>query len=182
MHELFEAEAARRPEAVALSCDGVTVSYGQLNGRANRLARQLVQFGVKADTLVGICLERTNELVIALLAILKAGGAYLPIDLAYPAERLAFMLEDAEVPLLITQRSLASKLPETKAKVLCVEDLLAGPPQGNEEENLQSSANAGSPRLRNLYFGHDWQTQRLDDHASQRDPTVRRDKRMVRVR
>ena len=142
LHELFEAAVARRPEAVALSCDGVTVSYGQLNGRANRLARQLVQFGVKPDTLVGLCLERTNELVIALLAILKAGGAYLPIDLAYPAERLAFMLEDAEVPLLITQRSLANKLPETKAKVLYVEDLLAGSPQDNEEENLRSSANA----------------------------------------
>ena len=95
-----------------------------------------------ADTLVGLCLERTNELVIALLAILKAGGAYLPIDLAYPAERLAFMLEDAEVPLLITQRSLESKLPETKARVLYVEDLLAGLPQGNEEDNLKSSANA----------------------------------------
>ena len=142
LHELFEAEAARRPEAVALRCDGVTVSYGQLNGRANRLARRIVQFGVKPDTLVGLCLERTNELVIALLAILKAGGAYLPIDLAYPAERLAFMLEDAEVPLLITQRSLESKLPETKARVLYVEDLLAGSPQGNEEDNLKSSANA----------------------------------------
>ena len=142
LHELFEAAVARRPEAVALSCDGVTVSYSQLNGRANRLARQLMQFGVKPDTLVGLCLERTNELVIALLAILKAGGAYLPIDLAYPAERLAFMLEDAEVPLLISQRSLANKLPETKAKVLYVEDLLAGSPQDNEEENLRSSANA----------------------------------------
>jgi amino acid adenylation domain-containing protein/non-ribosomal peptide synthase protein (TIGR01720 family) len=139
LHELFEAEAERRPGAVALTCDGKRVTYGQLNARANRLARQLVRCGVKADTLVGICLERTNELVTALLAILKAGGAYLPIDLAYPAERLAFMLEDAEAPLLITQRSLTSKLPETKAKMLCVEDLLADSPQANQEENLQSS-------------------------------------------
>ena len=111
LHQLFEAQAARRPEAIALTFGEQSLTYRELNAQANRLARQLVQHGVQADTLVGLCVDRSNELVIALLAILKAGGAYLPIDLAYPAERLAFMLEDAQAPVLLTQTSLAGNLP-----------------------------------------------------------------------
>src|SRR5258705_8564671 len=107
-----------------------------MNAKANRLARQLVECGVKADTLVGLCLDRSNELVVAILAILKAGAAYLPIDLAYPADRLAFMLEDAQAPVLLTQRKLTRDLPPTKARVICVEDVLAGPVQPGEETNL----------------------------------------------
>ena len=124
LHQLFEQQVSRRPDAVALTCDGVSLTYAQVNARANRIARRLIEYGVKPETLVGLCLDRTNEIVIAILAILKSGGAYLPIDLAYPPDRLAFMLEDAQAPVLLTQRELTSKLPATKAKVLCIEDVL----------------------------------------------------------
>jgi len=124
LHELFEQQVVRRPEAVALTCDGVSLTYTQVNARANRIALRLTEYGVKPETLVGLCLDRTNEIVIAILAILKSGGAYLPIDLAYPPDRLAFMLEDAQAPVLLTQRELTSKLPSTKARVLCIEDVL----------------------------------------------------------
>jgi amino acid adenylation domain-containing protein/non-ribosomal peptide synthase protein (TIGR01720 family) len=124
LHQLFEQQVSRRPEAVALTCDGVSLTYAQVNTRANRIARHLIEYGVKPETLVGLCLDRTNEIVIAILAILKSGGAYLPIDLAYPPDRLAFMLEDAQAPVLLTQRELTSKLPATKARVLCIEDVL----------------------------------------------------------
>jgi amino acid adenylation domain-containing protein len=140
LYKLFEAQVALRPEAVALTCEGNSLTYGQLNALANRLARHLVQFDVQADTLVGLFLDRSNELVIAILAILKAGGAYVPIDLAYPAHRVAFMLEDARVPVLLTQRKLAGNLPSTLAKVLCVEEVLARPVQTGEEANLPAVA------------------------------------------
>ncbi len=89
LSDLFEFQAQRRPDAVAVTCDGQSLTYGQLNARANRLANRLMQCGVKPDTLVGLCVERSNELIVAVLAVLKSGGAYLPIDLAYPADRLA---------------------------------------------------------------------------------------------
>ena len=140
LSQLFEAQAARRPGAAALTCDGRSLTYAQLNAQANRLARELVRHGVKPDTLVGLCLERGNELVIALLAILKAGGAYLPIDLAYPAERLAFMLEDAQAPVLLTQSQLVATLPPTQATVICVDEILAQPARAGDEANLAPTA------------------------------------------
>jgi len=140
LHKLFEAQVERRPNAVALTCDGRSLTYAELNAEANRIARELIELGVMPGTLVGLCLERTNELVIALLAILKAGGAYLPIDLAYPADRLAFMLEDANAPVLLTQISLVGKLPQTPARVLCVDEILARPSAAEELENLPTEA------------------------------------------
>ena len=89
VHELFEAQADRTPDAVALSCEGEQLSYGELNAQANRLARHLRALGVGPDVRVGVCLERSIEMVVALLAVLKAGGAYVPLDPGYPAERLA---------------------------------------------------------------------------------------------
>ncbi|WP_210589233.1 non-ribosomal peptide synthetase [Streptomyces sp. GESEQ-35] len=100
--ELFEARAAERPQAAAVVFEGTTLTYGELNARANRLARHLVGRGVGPEDLVAVCLERSAELVTALLAVLKAGGAYLPIDPAYPADRVAHMLQDAAPALLIT--------------------------------------------------------------------------------
>jgi amino acid adenylation domain-containing protein/non-ribosomal peptide synthase protein (TIGR01720 family) len=141
LHQLFEQQVARRPEAVALTCDGRSLTYAQVNTRANRIARRLTEYGVKPETLVGLCLDRTNEIVIAILAILKSGGAYLPIDLAYPPERLAFMLQDAQAPVLLTQRELTSKLPSTQARVLCIEDVLeTSLADGSDETNLPPSA------------------------------------------
>jgi len=143
--QLFESQAARRPGAVALVCEDRSMSYAQLNAQANRVARQLVACGVKPDTLVGLCLERTNELVVALLAILKAGGAYLPIDLAYPAERLAFMLDDARAPVLLTQTKLLGTLPATQARILCVDEILARPGPVEEESNLPPQSGPDDP-------------------------------------
>src|SRR6202049_4487395 len=142
LHQLFEQQVARRPEAVALTCDGVSLTYAQVNARANRIARRLIEYGVEPETLVGLCLDRTNEIVIAILAVLKSAGAYLPIDLAYPPDRLAFMLEDAQAPVLLTQRRLTSQLPATKAKVLCIEDVLEkSSANQSEEANLPPTSN-----------------------------------------
>ena len=102
MHELFEAQVARDPDAVALIYEEQTLSYGELNARANRLARHLVALGVQPDARVGLCVERSLEMVVGLLAVLKAGGAYVPLDPAYPPERLAFMLEDCAPNVVLT--------------------------------------------------------------------------------
>src|SRR5262249_55910486 len=95
VHELFEAQAARTPDAVAVVFEDTALSYGELNARANRLAHHLIGLGVKPDERVAICVERSPEMVIGLLGILKAGAAYVPLDPAYPAERLAYMLADS---------------------------------------------------------------------------------------
>jgi len=124
LHKRFEAHVKRTPDAIALTCEGHSLTYRELNLKANRIAHHLVEVGVKPDTLVGLCVDRSNELVIALLSIIKSGGAYLPIDLAYPPDRVAFMLEDAHAPVLLTERKFRGKLPATSAVVLYVEDLL----------------------------------------------------------
>ncbi|MGN7964339.1 condensation domain-containing protein, partial [Brucella sp. 22210] len=104
VHELFEAQAAERPDAVALVYEEATLSYGALNARANRLAHHLISLGVGPDCLVGLCVERGFDMVVGLLAILKAGGAYVPLDPSYPAERLAYMLGDAAPVAVLTHR------------------------------------------------------------------------------
>lgn len=104
IHELFEQQVRRTPNAVALVFEGATLSYGQLNARANQLAHHLRALGVKPDSRVAICLERRFEMVIALLAVLKAGGAYVPLDPSYPAERLHHMLADSQPVALLLER------------------------------------------------------------------------------
>ncbi|HEU4559708.1 MAG TPA: condensation domain-containing protein, partial [Longimicrobium sp.] len=111
IHELFEAQAARTPGAVAVVFEEAELTYAELDERANRLAHHLVRLGVGPETRVGVCLERGIEMVVSLLAVLKAGGAYVPLDPAYPAERLAFTLADSDVVALLTQESLRSALP-----------------------------------------------------------------------
>ncbi|MBD2790342.1 amino acid adenylation domain-containing protein, partial [Xenorhabdus sp. DI] len=110
IHQLFEAQAAQRPDATALVFEAQTLSYGELNRRANRLAHHLIALGVRPDDRVAICAERSLEMVVGLLAILKAGGAYVPLDPAYPSERLAYMLEDAAPVVLLTQAALVDTL------------------------------------------------------------------------
>ncbi len=107
LHQLFERQAAQTPEAVALSFEGGRLSYGELNRRANQLAHHLRGLGVRAETPVGILLERSPEMIVGLLGILKAGGAYLPLDPEYPRERLAFMLDDTRASVVLTQQRLA---------------------------------------------------------------------------
>ncbi len=107
LHRTFEAQAARDPHAVALTFEGSSITYDALNKRANRLAHHLRSLGVGPDVLVGLCTDRSIEMVVGILGILKAGGAYLPLDPTYPADRLAFLVEDSAVPVLVTQESYA---------------------------------------------------------------------------
>jgi len=110
IHALFEEQARLRPDAVALVCGGETLTYGELDCRANRLANHLGELGAGPEILVGVCLQRSVDLVVALLAILKAGGAYVPFDPGYPRERLEFMLADSRAAILVTEEKLRSEL------------------------------------------------------------------------
>jgi amino acid adenylation domain-containing protein/non-ribosomal peptide synthase protein (TIGR01720 family) len=122
IHELFEAQAGRTPEAVAVEAAGAGVTYRELNERANQLAHHLRGLGVGAESRVGLFAERSVGMLVGLLGVLKAGGAYVPLDTSYPRERLAFLLEDAGVSVLVTQRRLMSALPEQVAQVVCLDD------------------------------------------------------------
>jgi amino acid adenylation domain-containing protein len=152
IHSLFEAQVERSPEAIAAQFEEEKMSYRELNIRANQLSDYLRGFGVGPDTLVGICVERSLEMVIGLLGILKAGGAYLPLDPEFPLERLAFMLEDAQVSVLVTQAKLIedrgwkdgdpqSSILSPRLQVVCVDrdwPLIAQ----QSEENVNSGATA----------------------------------------
>jgi non-ribosomal peptide synthetase component F len=117
-HQLFEAQAMRTPEAVAVACESQTLTYQQLNMHANQLARYLLRQGVQTESLVGLCVERSLEMLVGLLGILKAGAAYLPLDPAYPAERLRFILEDANASVLLTKEQVNIPVAELKAGVI----------------------------------------------------------------
>ncbi|HMK91069.1 MAG TPA: amino acid adenylation domain-containing protein, partial [Methylocystis sp.] len=114
-HELFEAQAARSPDAIAVVHEEATLTYGELNARSNQLAHLLRERGVGPDVVVGLCVERSLEMIIALLGTLKAGGAYLPLDPSYPIERLAYMVEDARPALILTLDALRERAPATAA-------------------------------------------------------------------
>lgn len=116
LHHWIEDQVARTPDAIAVEFADETLSYRELNGRANQLAHYLQAKGITPDTLVGICVERSLEMVIGLLGILKAGGAYVPLDPTYPAERLVFMVQDAQTPVLLSQQHLADLLPQSSAQ------------------------------------------------------------------
>ncbi|WRH68361.1 MAG: AMP-binding protein [Planktothrix sp. GU0601_MAG3] len=121
LHRLFEEQVERNPEAIAVIFADQKLTYQELNNRANQLAHCLQEKGVKPEALVGIFIERSLEMIIGILGILKAGGAYVPLDPNYPAERLAYMLEDSAVSILITQQSLVESLPENQAELLCLD-------------------------------------------------------------
>ncbi len=118
LHELVQKQAERTPDAIAAVFEGKTLTYRELNSRANQLARHLQALGVGPDSLVGICVERSLEMVVGVLAILKAGGAYVPLEPEYPKERLAFMLEDSGVAILLTQAHLVAALPACNARLI----------------------------------------------------------------
>jgi amino acid adenylation domain-containing protein len=121
IHELFEDQVQRTPNAVALVYKGQQLTYEELNLRANRLAHYLRSLGIGQGDLVGLCLERSADMVVGLLAILKAGGAYLPLDPTYPTERLAFMLCDSGTGVVLTRRELAGMLPDADVRVVCLD-------------------------------------------------------------
>jgi amino acid adenylation domain-containing protein len=119
LHELFEKQAAKTPDAMALLFEDERLTFAELNERANRLGHYLQRMGVGPEHRVGVLMERSVEMVVALLGIMKAGGAYVPLDPAYPRERLALMLSDAGVALMLAQEPLLEKLPEHDARVIC---------------------------------------------------------------
>ena len=158
IHQLFESQVAKTPDAIAVVFENQQLTYSVLNRRANQLAHYLQTLGVKPEVLVGICVERSLEMIIGLLGILKAGGAYVPLDPSYPKERLAFMLEDAQVPVLLTQNKLIEQLSEHQAQVVCLdtdwetisqwseEDLVSGVQAENLAYVIYTSGSTGKPK------------------------------------
>ena len=119
--ELFAAQAAKTPHATAVVFEHQQPQLSELDARSSQLAHHLRAHGVGPEVVVGLCLERSLEMLVGLLGILKAGGAYLPLDPAYPPERLAFMLDDARAPLLLTHSALRAQLPDTAARIVCLD-------------------------------------------------------------
>ena len=121
IHAVIEAQVARTPDAIALEARGQRLTYRELNSRSNSLARYLQTVGVAREVRVGVCMTRTPDMVVALLAVLKAGGAYVPLDPAYPRDRLGHMLEDSQAPVVLTQQGLADRLPKNGIKLVCAD-------------------------------------------------------------
>ena len=156
LHDLFAEQAARTPDATALAYNDETLTYAELDARAGALAHRLRELGVGPDVLVGVCLERSLDLMVALLAIHQAGGAYVPLDPTYPKERIAFMIQDSEAPVIVTQLRLLPGLPPHRAAVVCVDAPLpangTGPlPRAATEPShlayvLYTSGSTGNPK------------------------------------
>jgi amino acid adenylation domain-containing protein len=136
VHQLFEEQVERAPDAIAVSLGKEELSYRELNLRANKLARYLREMGVGPEVLVGIFTDRSLEMLVGLLAVLKAGGAYLPLDPEYPPERIGFMIDDSQARVVLTQNSLLHRLPETTARTVCLD----GDCPDFSGENLQALA------------------------------------------
>jgi amino acid adenylation domain-containing protein len=122
VHEMFEKQVEHHPDSIALTFEGQQISYAELNGRANQLAHYLRQHGVGPEVLVGLCFDRSFEMIIGILGILKAGGAFLPLDPYYPKERLAYMIEDSGVRILLTQQDLKDKIATDSSDIICLDE------------------------------------------------------------
>ena len=158
IHDLFAEQVVRTPDAVAVIFEEQQLTYAELNTRANQLAHHLIGLGVGPDVLVGLCVERSLEMVVGLLGILKAGGAYVPLDPSYPTERVAFMVDDSAVPVLLTQTHLLATLPPTSAHVVCLdreESIVATQPETLPASGVQphhlayviyTSGSTGTPK------------------------------------
>jgi amino acid adenylation domain-containing protein len=158
LHELFERQVDRSPDAVALVYEEMELTYRELDQRSNKLAHYLRDIGIGPESLVGVFMERSLEMVIALYGILKSGGAYVPLDPEYPEERIQYMASDTNVPVILTQRHLEKKLPETRTKIISVDsnwdDISkmrnARPDNLNTENNLAyviyTSGSTGKPK------------------------------------
>ncbi|WP_164001905.1 non-ribosomal peptide synthetase/type I polyketide synthase [Pyxidicoccus caerfyrddinensis] len=157
LHEMFSRQVERTPDAVALLFENEALTYRELDARANHVAHRLRRLGVGPEVRVGLCVERSPELIVGLLGVLKAGGAYVPLDPAYPSERLAFMVADARLTALVTQRSLAERLPVSDAARLFIgaggEDLTgpcdapdSGVGPGNAAYVIYTSGSTGRPK------------------------------------
>src|SRR5205814_6269717 len=158
VHELFEEQVRSGPRVVAVEFEGQQLTYGELNRQANQLGHCLRKVGVGPEVRVGICMERSLEMVVGLLGILKAGGAYVPLDPDYPAERLAFMLADSQVPVVLTQQHLVAALPPHQARIVCLgtewessdQAVCTNPDTGVTPDNLMyvmyTSGSTGKPK------------------------------------
>lgn len=139
IHQMVEAQSGQTPHAIAVVCENQSLTYGELNQRANKLAHHLRRRGVGPEIVVAMCMERSLEMIVGILGVLKAGGAYLPLDLSYPPDRLAFMMEDANPPVVLTQESLRERLPEHGAQIICLDRDWEGIAQ-ESAENLTDGA------------------------------------------
>jgi amino acid adenylation domain len=158
IHQLFEEQAKRTPNAIAVVYENESLTYQELNNRGNQLAHHLQKLGVKPDTLVGLCVKRSLEMIIGILGILKAGGAYVPLDPEYPQERLSFMLEDSQVKLILTQEKLVESIPQHQASIICLDtewekiaqEKTSNPESGAKPDNLTyiiyTSGSTGQPK------------------------------------
>lgn len=142
-HQLFMEQASRRPGAPAVVFEGRTLTYGELNDRSSRLATFLKQQGIGPGCLVGLYLERSADLMVSLLGIMKAGAAYVPIDPAYPPDRVAYMLADADLPLLLTQSSLRKKVPDCRAAVVVLDESWAAIMAAHDGETVDRASPEG---------------------------------------
>ncbi|WP_069301131.1 MupA/Atu3671 family FMN-dependent luciferase-like monooxygenase [Neptunicoccus sediminis] len=182
IHQAFEAQVERTPEAEALAFEGESLSYAQLNGKANQLARILQAKGVGPDVIVGLHLPRSSALLVAALAILKAGGAYLPLDPVYPASRTEFFIEDSGTKVIITDSALAANLPRTSAEIIRVDTVSPESEAGNPVSDvaghhmaylIYTSGSTGTPKgvmvehrnVANFFTG-------MDDRISHSPPGV----------
>ncbi len=123
LHHQFEQQAKRRPDAIAVSCGSKQFTYAELDQKANQLANRLVAAGISPDTTVGLCLDRSIDLVAGLLGILKAGGVYVPLDPSYPPDRLAHILDQAAPQIIVTRQTLHNALPATSANFIDIETI-----------------------------------------------------------
>ncbi|WP_414859177.1 non-ribosomal peptide synthetase [Nostoc sp. KVJ3] len=158
IHQLFEVQVEQTPEAIAVVFEGQKMTYWELNYRANQLAHHLRTLGITSEVLVGICVERSFEMLVGLLSILKAGGAYVPLDPGYPQERLDFMAADAQMPVLLTTKKLLACLPKQGRRVVCLDkdwevisqESMENPASGVKPDNLAyviyTSGSTGKPK------------------------------------
>lgn len=158
IHQLFEAQVARTPDSIALIFDERRMTYRELNSRANQLAHYLRRFGVGPEVRVGICVERSVEMIVGIVGILKAGGAYVPLDPAYPRERLAFMLEDSQAQIILTQQRLVADIDQHSPRMICLDtdwdqisqEMTTDPKPASSSDNLAyviyTSGSTGKPK------------------------------------
>jgi amino acid adenylation domain-containing protein len=158
IHQLIEFQVSQTPDAIAVIFEDEQLTYRELNQKANQLAHHLSTLGVKPEVLVGVCVERSLEMIIALLAILKAGGAYVPLDPTYPKERLAFVIEDTQLPILLTQQHLLESIPQHQAHTIYLDsdwqaiaqqpadDPTSGVQPSNLAYTIYTSGSTGRPK------------------------------------